>query len=981
MHVLRKIGLLATVLTTLIGGAISMPATAVVRSVSLTSDTPSVSGNGGTTINLTAGVPVAAPGTVSQVITQSFDPAQAQLTGSSGIVAPAGWTLTYSSDGTTFGSAPNTPSGWAAIRAVRATGSVQSGGDDNGLQISSGSGTGTAPASSSFASGGGGDGWDVAFDEQGNVYNTFHHDGAWQSGFSTPGLHCHTRTGATCGPGWPFSLRIGSTTLGPDGIVGQPWYHTNDQAMQWVDVQNNRVWIPTNLNDGTAASGNGFVCVDVSNLSVGPNWCGGDIRSAFVKLSSGSIHCPRDCTLGLAATNSELYAIDGSTGALLCLNPFGTRTGGLPGAPCASQPFTISTLTGATVGNYALFTAQDLVWASAQGKGYCFNPATHSSCAGWNAGPVALNSPEPNMLFEIPASTGVGGSICFTRYDANKGCFSVDGSSDVAQTGNALPAAFLAYLPTAVTTGTQPKYAVTFGTRTYWADGSWSGGGKIHCWDSSLLAGVGAQCANWPISNSAYTTTIDSQNPNCIWTNTDSGDIKQFDAITGGSSCVTPPPRADFSAPVLLPRLACTSGSSVRQWRTFKLTAPAASAYSTATLTVLNSSGQTMAGWIQVPITGANRSVDLSALSVALAGGSPRFRVVLNDMTGTDPIVGEVSAVGDAPQLCVPLETVANCPTAPQRIVGSMPTPSPILITGSGEAQPSSGPAEQFTSDQASVTVSPAAEATCLGTISGTAMMQNTLAPVPDAQVRLLDPLGNVVATTTTDSTGAYSFTRLVQGNGYRVEFGPTSEGSADSATASSVSTSRSVTASSTTSVNGTYGVLRTNALSGLGAHNAAVRLMPAPNDSNNTQSYESFTKAATCIIDPSDSQCKSQVTISGEGVWSVDTTTGELIFTPESGYSGSTTSLAYRVQETSSTWETWNYAQVEIATAPSTTSSLPGAAIASDSNPADSTATNVVPSLPATGGNTAGIKLAWMALLLGSVIVGSTRRRAKSHQ
>lgn len=953
-----------------------MPATAVVRSVSLTSDTPSVSGNGGTTINLIEGVPVAAPGTVSQVITQAFDPSQVQLTGSSGIVAPAGWTLSYSSDGTTFGSAPNTPSGWAAIRAVRATGSVQSGGDENGLQISSGSGTGSLPASGSFASGGGGDGWDVAFDEQGNVYNTFHHDGSWQSGFSTPGLHCHTRTGASCGPGWPFSLRIPSGTNGPDGIDGQPWYHTNDQAMQWVDVQNNRVWIPTNLNDGTAASGNGFVCVDVSNLSVGPDWCGGDIRSAFVKLSAGSSYCNRDCSLGLAATNSELYAIDGSTGSLLCLNPFGTRTGDLPGAPCDAQPFVISTLTSASVGAYALFAAQDLVWASAQGKGYCFNPATHSACTGWNAGPVALDSPEPNMVFEIPSNTGASGSICFTLYDANKGCFSADGSSNIALNGNGLPTAFLNYLPNNVSSGTQPKYAVTSGTRTYWADGRWFGGGSIHCWDSSLSNGVGAVCANWPVSGDAYTATIDSQNPNCIWTNTDSGDIRQFDAITGGSSCVTPPPLADFSAPVLLPRLACTSGSSVQQWRTFKLTAPASSTYTSATLTVLNSSGQTMAGWIQVPITGADRSVDLSTLSVALAGDSPRFRVVLNDMTGTDPIVGEVSAVGDAPQLCIPLETVANCPTTPQRIVGSMPTPSPILITGSGEAQPSSGPAEQFTSTQVSVSVTPAAEATCLGTISGTATMQNTVTPVPDAQVRLLDPLGNVVATTTTDSTGAFSFTRLVQGSGYRVEFGPTSQGSADAATASSVSTSRSVTASSTTSVNGTYGVLRTNALSGTGAHNAAVRLMPAPNDSNNTQSYESFTKTSTCIIDPSDSQCKSQVTITGEGVWSVDTMTGELIFTPETGYSGTTTSLAYRVQETSSTWETWNYAQVEIAAAPATTSTLPDV---NSGNPSGTTATTVVPSLPATGANTVGIKLAVMVLLFGSIIVGSTRRREKS--
>jgi len=964
----RPQGLLALAFVAGIGLVLPQSASAVVQSVSMSSDQSSVSGNGGAAVTVTAGVPVAAPGTISQSITQTFDPARVQLTSSTGIVAPAGWTLSYSSDGTTFGAAPNTPQGWATIRAVRATGSIQSGGDSNGLQISSGAGTGSVPQSGAFASGGGGDGWDVAFDEQGNVYNTFHHDGYWGTGFKTPGLHCHTRTGGSCGPGWPFSLRIGDGVTGPDGIVGQPWYHTNDQAMQWVDTVNNRVWIPTNLNDGRPAfSGNGFVCIDVSNLAVGPSWCGGDIRDAFVRLSPGTSFCTRDCTLGLAVENGKLFAWDGVSGRLLCLDPYGTRPGSLPGAACGSQPYTIAGISAATLGTYALMSAQGLVWGSAQGKAMCFDPVALAVCSGWTGGAAILTGSEPNMSFDIPASTGMPGAVCFSRYDAARGCFAADGTSSTELSGGHVASDFVTYLSGKVTATTQPKFGVTTGTRVYWSDGAWPGGGRIYCWDTSLASGAGAACANWPVSNSAYTATIDAQNPNCIWTNTDSGAITQIDAITGGSTCVTPPPLAEFSAPVILPRLACTSSSSIQQWRSFTLTAPSASTYSTATLTVLSATGQIIPGWNRVPVPAGNRTVDLSTLTVSASGASPRFRVVLNDKTTNDAISGEVSAVGAAPQLCVPLQTVAACPTTLQQITGSMPVPAAISVSGTGRAQPGSGPAEQFSSAAASITVSAPSDATCLGTIAGTATIPSTSTPVANTTVRLLNASGSVLATATTDSNGAYSFGRLVAGSGYRVEFGPSSLASADSATDASASTSRSVTANATTTANGTYGVLRTEPLSVTGEHNQPVTLTPSPFDSTNTQTYASFTKPATCIVDPADSQCKSSVVIAGEGTWSVDPTTGVLTFTPSSGYSGTTTAVRYKVTETSSSWTTWNTAQATIASAPTTTTTTPSSSSASSG----SVSSNPVPNLPATGSNHSNTPLALSLLTGGARTLG----------
>lgn len=918
-------------------------------------------GNGGDTVTVTAGVPVASPGTVSQSITQTFDPSRVRLTGSTGIIAPTGWTLTYSSDGTTFGSAPNNAAGWAAIRAVRATGSIASGGDANGLQIASGSATGNPPVSQAFSSGGGGDGWDVAFDERGNVYNTFHHDGAWWSGFKTPGVHCHTRTGAVCGPGWPFSLRIPDGTTGPDGITGQPWYHTNDQAMQWVDTVNNRIWIPTTLNDGTAASGNGFVCVDASDLATGPTWCGGGIRNAFVKLANSSVFCNRDCTLGLAAANNLLFAWDGPTGKLLCLDPFASRTGNLPGAPCTGQPYTISGISAANYSNgYSLMAAQGLIWGTAEGssvaRATCFDPVALTACAGWSVGSVALSGTFPNTSFDIPTSTGAPGSVCFTKYAAVRACFAVNGTSTSELTGSYTGSALMAYLSTRLTTTIVPKYAVTTGTRIYWADGAWPGGGKIYCWDMSLISVDGAPCPSWPVNVSAYTATIDAQNPNCIWTNTDSGAITTIDAVTGGSTCTTPPPVAEFSAPLVVPRLACTASDSIQEWRTLKLTAPLATTYSTAKLTVLTSAGVAIPGWSNITIPANTRMVDLSTLAIATSGLSPRFRVSLADKTSTDAISVEVTAVGEAPQLCVPLQTVATCPTAPARIAGSVPAPDAIVVSGTGEAQPQSGSAEQFSPTSVNVTVSGPSDSTCLGTINGVATMASSSTAVAGATVRLIGSNGSVIATTTTDSNGAYSFDRLTAGTGYRVEFGPTTGASADNATGSSASTNRTVTANSATTVNGVYALLRTNALSGSTAHNQPVSLTPAPHNSTGLQDYSSFARSATCVVDPADFQCKSSVTIPGEGLWSTDSSSGAITFTPQSGFVGATTGVVYRVTETSSTWTTWNTATVTVAAAPTTTTppsiptttAPPSTADVSES-PAPVVSPPVVLELPAT--------------------------------
>jgi CshA-type fibril repeat protein len=249
--------------------------------------------------------------------------------------------------------------------------------------------------------------------------------------------------------------------------------------------------------------------------------------------------------------------------------------------------------------------------------------------------------------------------------------------------------------------------------------------------------------------------------------------------------------------------------------------------------------------------------------------------------------------------------------------------------------------------------------------------MASSSAVVPNAQVRLLSSTGAVLATSTTDSSGNYSFTRLLAGSGYRVEFGPTTQGAANAATNASVTTNRSVTANATTTVNGVYALLRTNILTGRATYGQSVSVTPEPNDSTGTQTYASFTKAATCVIDPSDNQCKATVVISGQGSWTANSTTGTISFTPIAGYSGTTTAVAYRLTETSSSNTTWNYASAVIdAPVVTTTTTIP-VATSSVSVPSSSTARAASTGVLVTQ---VVVPSAGRVIQTGTVVVGGVR-------
>jgi len=129
-------------------------------------------------VTVTATTPIVDPGTVTQSITQVIDTSKSKLTSASDITYPSGWTLTYSTDGSTFSATtPVNAAAWAAVRSVKATGPVVSQGTSNGKQIAVGSATQpTVPPVGGFSAAmSGGDPYHVSFDDDGRVFTYSHH--------------------------------------------------------------------------------------------------------------------------------------------------------------------------------------------------------------------------------------------------------------------------------------------------------------------------------------------------------------------------------------------------------------------------------------------------------------------------------------------------------------------------------------------------------------------------------------------------------------------------------------------------------------------------------------------------------------------------------------------------------------------------------------------------------------------------------------
>ncbi len=917
----------------------TVPASATTPAVTVTA-APSTT-TPGSKLDLTAAMPVSAAGTISQEIVMQIDPTKVKLTSSEDITAPAGWTVSYcsttcTSPPTNFSTTkPTTDAGWAAVKAVLATGSVDSQGEFQGRQLAARTATIAVPASGPFSSSGSGDGWNVFFDDRGYVFNVFHH----ASG-NRDNLDCRDRSGVSCGANWPY----GSGTGGGK---------TSNVSSGWYDPIHQHVWY-----DSTRSYEVGFECVDVSDIS-NPKMCGGSIGSTFVSggiskspiagtPNFGSFNSP--ATRGIAQVGGRIFSQSdgGATPKVICVD---TQANDGLGAKCPGSPFDP---TPGQASNYegAVMVSGGKLWVtssntSPRGGMSCFDPDTLQLCSEswpktWSMGSAG----QLNHLFEIPTAAGGIGGICATTSN----CYSTTGTAvtlngDLASWYDGVGDAF-----------GYSEHALRQGSRLYRGNGNGAAAGvgskTFSCWDQASNSGTGAVCANWPISVTNYAIALDPLNDNCVWKNDHQNSIKAYDATTATENCLTPPSRVVIPAETAVPRMACsTPGSGVREWRSIKLLAPLASGYASAALTILDSSGAEISGWTDRIFDPVNdRLIDLAALSVATTGQKPTFIVQYAGLTSATNTSVEVVAVGDAPELCLNPQAIATCPTISS--VGLQPD-SPSMgafsTLGDGSSTTSSG-TTAYAQGSTSVAVDAGPSPSCAAKLTGKALSNdaNTL-PVPGATVTLLDSNGSAVTypnghpqagqaiTALTDANGGYSFGLLAPGT-YKVKFvnTPTTTvqnsrkiasstgpgASSDFANASGSGDARATVSPATAITNAGPGVVNGYYIVGPTAPSRTTVALtnttvifdpftssgssPAATPSSGS-SFTSAAKGATRLCGPSESapNCSQTSIATAQGTWSVETAlganVGKISFTPTSNFSGTVSPVTYVVTDAAS--------------------------------------------------------------------------------
>ena len=766
------------------GVVLSGPVAQAVDAVTVTA-TPStvVPAN---TLDLRAGIPVAnASGLASQEIVQVIDPTKITLRSRYDITAPAGWTLSYSTDGVNFTAPePTSEAGWALIKGVKAQGQVETQGSLDGRQVTSKTAVdNTAPTGVFVGASRSGDGWDVFFDDRGYVFNVFHHDG--NGGVGNGAIDCHTRSGANCPGSWPYALSFNNM-------------HTPQNSSGWYDPTTRRAWL--NINTNSQA---GFVCLNLSDMTAANKWCGGSYFTAFVGLEWFSMQagyayngsCSNEpyyytCVNQMVESGGRLFAWNGRTNHLLCLD---TRAPG-PGAACSGQPVVFPGVTEADWGHHPLVEWQGRIYGTpgyGQAGALCVVAATLGACPGWTGAAANLRSfsplPRAARVTLLPDAQGATVGVCYLLTNGAMTCVNAAGATITP------PAAFV----TAFSSGQlyhrigQVNAAQVSGSRLYWGNGGYDVNGQIYCWDMALNAGAGGYCTNWGGSAGKadlnYTAVLDPVNNNCLWTNDDGGEIRTWDTVTATVGCTTMSTTVNFSTDALVPRMGCDASTAIGGWRQIKLNGPAV--YTGATLTVTTETGAPIAGWANIAIPGSASAgtaiVDLTALDPGVSGQNPNFSVSFATRGGNDPASATITAVGDAPQLCLEPTAVLTCPTAmgpidDSEVLGSMST-----VTGSGASTLSGGSRIDMTSDVETVTVTSTPKALCGSLLTGIATEYGaSTAPIPGVVATLINSAtglpvrdaSNNPVTVTTGADGSYSFGYLAPGS-YKVSFASPSSG------------------------------------------------------------------------------------------------------------------------------------------------------------------------------------------------------------
>ena len=919
---------------------------------SMTSTLTNTSVSAGAKVVLTTELPASsATGLIDQEIIQDIDPVKVKLTSAADVVAPQGWTVTFSTDGTTFAA---TPSSWAAVVKVKATGPVDSAGPtSNGrhLVTTTASAPGTV-ATTKGAIRSGGDGFDVEFDSRGYIYNTYHHNAV------NGGLDCRKQSdGSFCGANWPFRL-------------ANYGFNSNFSSTQFFDEVNQHIWVPA----ADRLTGTGFVCVDVSVIET-PAFCGGSKETAW-KMVKARANANETSVMDIIATNGRIYSWDILSPALLCYDYLANN--GL-GAPCSPAVPTFTKLVAGSTNAANFIPSARTNFKIAFGNLYghlnnvmtCFNATTYAKCAGWTDFDFTIPSTTGvQAMYVQPNAAGAIAGICVTN-DAK--CFAADGTrfaanstihtalinGNISKWNGAIEAVGSKLL--FVSIWDKPSYLFCYDFATNAACANWS--------SSTFVSGVGQLLMTPPGDSSwrVYTVKSDPRTKDCLWTNGDAPVIGQVTLSTATFGCNIQVANPSYALNSLQTRLGCSVDANLAYKRFTIGGLTKGVDYASATLTITKASGEVLVSggtkWENVAFDSVG-SVNLAAIvSSDLTSGSS-FKVNYANRTSTAGTTAKLTVETDAAQLCTSVTANTICPTTTQ--IGT-PLDQSTLFTATG-AQIVSGVRTNYSSTSQTLTISAPSAAACGFAVNGQVSQggyatayPTIVKPIAGVTATLTDSAGTVLKdaqgqdiTAVTDASGNYSF-GFVKAGTYKVRFADfpqvngigagdvamvyiapfkyqggsfvmTSQNPISFTTTQTPITSLAVTGSAGGSemvVKASYtmrAVANADTVSVKAGSASTIDVLA--NDSPSTGASFTTNTLKLCAVNTTTSCALSTVTVSGEGTYTISA--GKVVFTPVNGFTGPAKAITYQITD--------NYANIpQTVTALLSVTAVPAPTTAAD--------------------------------------------------
>lgn len=582
-----------------------------------------------------------------------------QLKTDSSITSPEGWTVEYTTNGTTWSTTK--PSDYTTIKGVRSNGSYTK---TNSNEFQSTTTATLLATATDFSGGAGGDGFDLTFVDD-RIYSVFHHA-------SSIVLNCFIKaTGVRC----------------PTGSKTFTGYQTPNSSHAWVNAAGDKLFVPSYR---ATQRDTGVACIDIS-VPTNPVLCSGATGTAFSPFISLGENNNMQNIGGAAQVGERLFIPNPFNWKLHC---FDMATGlECSGNGYVSGGVAISATVNRTTSPWTVYgrasnVGGNVFWSSDTHLG-CYDPSTGGFCG--NNPPVLIGTSvvsttgnysnvyaAENLPFQFPMFPvrAQNGNLLGACYYASTQCFTTSGAVDNSILPNALKA-WMKEHPL-------PKWVLSdagvlgeYDNKIYLPVGpSSTATNHVYCFDFSTGAACSQFGTNGTKSNVAteiYSLQADPDplQPNCIWVNSHSGTITSFNATTGASGCASASATVKFGYKQIFPRMACSEASRVSAWGVMAFNSPGVSA-SVLRVTVKNSSGVSINNYTNLQLSNIdandeNGTLDLSGLSIATSGTKPTILVTATINTpGTllSLVTAKINYTSSDPQMCITLKAKIKCATA-----------------------------------------------------------------------------------------------------------------------------------------------------------------------------------------------------------------------------------------------------------------------------------------------------------------------------